>query len=88
VMRRMGKAKPLFRTAARTRSRASCTAVSGNPTTFNAGTQCTTTLPPRGRHGPSILWVVIALKHCRAVAIRQLKRAACSDALPSGHRRA
>jgi len=38
-MRFMGKAQPEFRMAARTRSLASWTAVSGNPTMVNVDTQ-------------------------------------------------
>ena len=36
-MRRMGNSNPEFRIAARTRSRASCTALSARPTTVKAG---------------------------------------------------
>ena len=36
-MRRCGNSKPEFLMAARTRSRASCTAVSGSPTMVKAG---------------------------------------------------
>ena len=36
-MRLSGNSKPALRIAARTRSFASCTAVSGNPTIWNAG---------------------------------------------------
>jgi hypothetical protein len=37
VIRRSGNSKPEFSNAARTRSRDSCTAVSGRPTIVNAG---------------------------------------------------
>ena len=37
MTRRIGKTQPEFLTAERTRSRASCTAASGSPTTVNAG---------------------------------------------------
>ena len=64
-MRRIGNSQPEFRMAARTRSRASWTAVSGSPTTWNAGspgeisTSTSTTYPS----SPTTAQVCVLAKH-------------------------
>ena len=76
-MRRSGNSKPALRMAARTRSRASCTAVSGSPTMLNAGsplpmsTSTSTGMPSTPTTAPlrTLASVMCVLRWCaRSVA--------------------